>query len=513
MIDKKIIVNTVFLYFRMLLIMAVTLYTSRIILDKLGALNYGIYNVVGGIVFMVSFLNSALSNGFQRYYSIEIGRHDNKELQKVFSVSLLIQLFLIVVTLLVTETVGLWFVNTQLMIPPDRMFAANWVYQTSIIIFIFLLIRVPFHALIISYERMNIFAYISIVEVITQLLMVYALILIPCDRLIVYGILMAAIAFGVMLTYIFFAHRCNRVLQFRMMMIKDKLKSLLSFSGWNTFGSLSGVIRMNGINILLNMFFTPIVNAANGFANQVSGGVNALAGNILLASQPQVIKNYAAGRIDIMLNISYSIIRYSFCLLWVMSLPLILQMEFVYHIWLGTETPEYTVIFTQLVLIIALIDSSASPLATMVYACGKMRNYQIIVSCIIMTIIPISYLVLKLWGSPIYVFFASMFVSICAQIARITIINGLYPEFLIHDFIKQAIVPCLKMIVISAGLIFILYFLIHQITQIDFNSNTANWCMLIINILITALISYLVGLNKEERNSINHKISNLLCHR
>lgn len=512
MINKKIIINTVFLYFRMLLIMAVTLYTSRIVLEKLGEMNYGIYNVVGGVVAFVSFLNSALSNGFQRYYSIEIGKKDNEGLQKMFSVSLFLQFALIIVVLLITETVGLWFVNNKLVIPPDRMFAANCVYQTSILIFIFLLIRVPFHAMIISYEKMNIFAYISIVEVIAQLLMVYALSWIQADRLAIYGVLMASISFLVMLSYIFYALRCNATLKIKPIIIKERLKSLLGFSGWNTFGSLSNVVRISGLNVLLNMFFTPIVNTANGFANQVSGGVNALAGNILLASQPQVIKNYSAGHIDVMLDISYSIIRYSFCLLWVMSFPLILQMDFIYHIWLGDDTPEYTVIFTRIVLITALIDSSASPLATMVYACGKMRNYQVIVSCIIMMVIPISYIILKFFeGTPTSVFFAAMAVSACAQIARVSIVKQLYPDFKVRVLIRSALYPCLKMILVSVIAVFAVYIATNKTFNINLTSNAANWGMLFFNIAVTALICFFVGLNKLERISIKQKITNILC--
>lgn len=507
MIEKRIAINTIFLYIRMILVMGVTLFTSRIVLRELGVTDYGIYNVVGGVVAMVSFLNTSLSNGYQRYFNIALGKESDEELQRVFSASLYIQVSLIAVTLLLCETIGLWFVNHKMSIPIDRLTAANYVYQSSLFIFIMVLLRVPFHAVIIAYEKMNIFAYISVIEVIAQLGCAYTLSIFPIgsDRLIIYGIIMAFISFTVMTSYVFFARRCNRQLLAIPIGEKDTLKDMLSFSGWNIFGSVAHLIRGNGINILLNVFFNPAINAANGFASQVSGGITALAHNVLTASKPQVVKHYAKGNIQSMLGLTYSVSRYVFCLLWIMSFPIILKINYIFQLWLGNETPQYTQCFTILVLCTGVIEAFASPISTLAHATGRMKAFQISVSIVIMLVLPLAYLALKLGCPPQSVYYVSFFIGILAQVTRIYVIKRIIPEFSYRSYWRLVISRCLVVVISSLVFIgtseFLFLFKIPQLID------------LFVLITFTFILVLIVGLTKDERSFIIDKISHKICQR
>lgn len=498
MIEKRIAINSVYLFLRMILVMGVTLYTSRVVLAELGVVDYGIYNVVAGVVSMVSFLNTALANGYQRFFNIALGNQSHEDLQKCFSTSLLIQVCVILITLFLCESIGLWFLNHEMTIPSNRMFATNWVFQTSIIIFCFALIRVPFHAVIISFEKMSVFAYLSVVEVLLQLGLVYTLSFQKGDRLIAYGNLMTLLAFCVMLAYIFFAWKTHPKLKIIVKSQSATLKKMLSFSGWNIFGSIAHVFRSNGLNVLLNMFFSPIINAANGFASQVSSAVTALSQNVMIASRPQVIKSYAQGDYSKMLEITYTMSRYVFCLLWLMSFPLILNIKYVYSLWLGSETPEYTELFTILVLINNLAEAFSSSLAALVHASGNMRKFQILVSLTLISVIPISYLILKCGYPPQAVFYVNIIISICAQLVRLILIRKITPSFSIKEFSKSVISRCILLVLVSILFIYPLtkYLLV----------NIHSLLSLIVTIIVTAIIIFIIGLNSEERKRISNLI-------
>lgn len=498
MIDKRITFNTGFLFLRMILVMGVTLFTSRLILKELGDTDYGIYNVVGGVVAMVSFLNTALSNGYQRFFNIALGKENKDELQKVFSSSLTIQFIVALLSIILCETIGLWFLNHEMSIPINRLKAANFVFQTSLIIFILILIRVPYHALIIAYEKMNVFAYISIVEVLLQLIAVYLLMLYDGDRLILYGILMATIGFFVMCSYVFFAKKNNGKLKSRPSLAPGYLRKLLSFSGWNIFGAIAHLLRGNGLNVLLNIFFTPAVNTANGFASQVSGGVTALAHNVLTASRPQVIKHYAKGNINEMLYLTYAVSRYIFCLLWIMCLPIMLKIDYIFEIWLGNDVPEYATLFTVLVLCTSLIEAFAAPISTLIHATGVMRNFQLCVSLTIMMVIPIAYIFLKCGYPPETVFYVSLGVGIMAQSVRVIIVKKQIEDFSYLDYWNKTISKCILLILYSISILGLLqwYWLKELPNLVD---------LLAVGVINTIVV-LIIGLNKEEREFLIKKI-------
>lgn len=325
--NKRIAKNTLFLYFRMLLIMLVTLYTSRVVLKSLGVEDFGIYNVVGGFVSMLSFLNTSIANGFQRFFNFELGKERIGTVKRMFSVSLSIQIGLSLLILLLAETVGLWFLNASMNIPSDRIVAANWVYQCSVLMLIITLFRAPYDAIIIANEKMDFYAYIGICEVVFKFLIAYVLVKVPYDVLVSYAILMAFVTIGIFICYVFFVHARFAYLHFVPIIDKGLMRQMLGFSGWNVIGSLAHLMKGQGVNIVLNVFFGPVVNAARGIAFQIQSGVTVFVGNFQLAARPQMIKSYAAGDVSGLISLFYRISRFSFLLLWLIILPLLFKIN------------------------------------------------------------------------------------------------------------------------------------------------------------------------------------------
>lgn len=500
--NSRIAKNTLFLFLRMVLVMGVTLFTSRVLLHKIGITDFGIYSVIGGVIAMVSFLNTSLASGYQRFYNMSLGKDDENELQQVFSSALMIQLVLLTGCLILCETIGVWFLNNRMTIPPDRLYASNWVFQSSFIIFCFALLRVPYHGIIIAYEQMNVFAYISLVEVGAQLGLVYCLGIFDVDRFILYGWLMALVAFLVFCAYVYYARRCNRNLKFRLKYDKGLLRQLLGFSGWNIFGSMAHILRTNGVNILINMFFTPAVNAANGFATQVNGGVSGMASNVLTASNPQIMKFYAQRKYEQMLELSFNAQRYTFCLLWLMSFPVMLKIDYIFSLWLGSEVPPYSATFTVLVLVGALVEAFASPMATLVYATGKMMRYQVCVSAIIMLIIPVSYIALRAGGAPQSVFYISIAVGAAAQTARFLIVRSLIPQFSIRQFCRRVLLRAVLLVAATVAVV--------CGCQCIGMSALPQMLDLVAATLMTGLLCWFIGINGEERKAMILKFKSIL---
>lgn len=494
--NRRIVKNTFFLYLRMLLVMIVTLYTSRVVLKVLGVEDYGIYNVVGGVVSMLSFLSTAISNGYQRFFNIALGNNDEIQLQELYSTSFSIQIIFSIICIILGETIGLWFLNNCMVIPENRIVAANWVYQCSIFMFIITLFRTPYNAIIISYEKMNVFAYISILEVIGKLLIVFALVMIKYDKLIMYSVLHIVFSVIIYVLYAYSAKKCNKKLFFSINFNSNYIKSILSFSGWNLFGSLAHMLKGNGLNILLNIFFNPTVNAARAIAYQMSSAITSFSSNIMTASRPQIIKYYAIRDYNEMNKLSYRITKYSFFLLWCLSLPLIIKMDFVIDLWLGNNKPELASSFCKIVILTTLIESFGAPISTLVHASGNMKKFQLIISMIVMSILPISYITLRLGGNPQSAMYVSLFVNIIAHIVRIIIVGSIV-KFDTIEYIKQGIVPCILVGSVS-GLISIILF------SKDMGTSVSILQILLIVICVLITIYYL-GFNKTEKHAIKNK--------
>ena len=322
--NKRIAQNTLFLYFRTLVILLVSLYTSRVVLNVLGIDDYGIYNVVGGIVLMFQFLNVGMIDVSQRFLTYELGKNDGQQLQKVFSTSLIIHLIIIFFLLILAETVGLWFLNHKMNIPTSRIIAANWVFQFSILTFIIKIFSVPYNASIVAHEHMKVYAYVSILEVILQLAIVFLLKGSASDKLILYAILMSFVTLLVSIMYTLYCKKYFKECKFRNDIDKQLLHKMLSFAGWSFLGNIGYSLKMQGINILINLFFGPAVNAARGVAYQVNAGIYNFVSNFQIAMKPQITKRYAMGDTNSMMVLVHNSSRYSFFLLLYLTLPVLI---------------------------------------------------------------------------------------------------------------------------------------------------------------------------------------------
>ena len=494
--NKRIAKNTLMLYVRMLLIMAVSLYTSRVILQALGVEDFGLYNVVGGVVVLFTFINNAMVASTQRFLNFEIGRNNLDEARKVFSASLNIHIIIAGAFLLLAETVGLWFLNRYIQIPEGREIAANWVYQFSIIVSILNIIRSPYNAAIIAHEHMSFYAYVSIIEVILKLAIVYMVYLFA-DRLIAYAFLMMMVTLIVLGVYYIFCKRKYEICRYQFEYDRKRYMALASFSGWSLFGSLANMGASQGINIILNMFFGVSVNAAMGIANQVNAAVYQFVSSFQTAFNPQIIKSYAAGDKIYFISLIMNTSRYSFLLLFLLALPIYICCPEILSIWLGT-VPEYAVEFCRLMLLFLLIDAVQGPLWVSAQATGKIRNYQILMSVLILLNLPITYVLLIFFKNPEIAIIVRVAVNFITAVARVIYLNHLY-DFPIGRYMKDVILKCLVVMVIS----YPIPYLVHNMFGTTLIDTFAN--VFIAMISATVFIA-LIGLRSKERVLIISKV-------
>lgn len=493
--NKRIARNTLMLYVRMMLIMLVSLYTSRVLLQELGVQDFGIYNVVGGTVSLLSFLNTALANGFQRFFNIEIGLGNRQKLQELFSSSLFIQLVLIGFCLFLAETIGLWFVKNELVVSDARKDAAFILYQCVVAIFLITLWRTPYNAIIFAYERMDAYAIISIVEVLLNLGMVFCLQALPYDRLAMYGFLLVAVQMLIFLCYFLYVKVVFRGLQSQIVAHTVLVRQLFSFSGWNLFGSIAHLLRENGVNIVLNLFFGPVVNAARGISHQVSAGIYTFASNFQLASRPQMIKSYAKGEYKEVLSLCFSITRLSFYLLWILAVVMVVNIKFILDLWLGKMYPEKTISFTILAIAISLLDAFANPITTIVHATGIMKRFQITCSSIILLIVPASYLLLR-WGfPPEATYVVSIIILFIVHCVRLLLVRRLATFFSIREYVRRAVIPCVKVALISAALMAGVMILFHS-----------PFLLLCFSIAVPMVTVYVFGMTSIEKRFVCEKL-------
>lgn len=416
--NKRIAKNTLLLYFRMLLLMAVTLFTSRVVLDALGVEDFGIYNVVGGVVAMFSVLSGSLSAAISRFITYELGKGNQERLKVIFSSAIIIQVSIAVTICVLVEILGVWFLNSKMNISAERMEAANWVLQCSVFTFMINLISVPYNAAIIAHERMKAFAYIGILEAFLKLAVAYVLYMSVFDKLKLYAVLLTLVAIIIRLIY---GHYCTRHFEectFHMLYDKKVMKDIGGFAGWNFIGSASGVLRDQGGNIIINLFCGPAVNAARGIAFQVHGAVQGFITNFMTALDPQITKNYALGNKDYLMFLIYQGARFAYYLVLLLSLPILLNTDYILRLWLGT-VPEHAVSFVQLVLVFTLSESISRPLVSAQNATGKIKNYQAVVGGLQMMNLPISYVLLRCGYMPEAVFVVSIILSQCCLAARL----------------------------------------------------------------------------------------------
>lgn len=495
--NKRIAKNTLLLYIRMLFIMAVSLYTSRIILATLGISDYGIYNVVGGIVIMLSFLNGAMSSATQRYLTFELGKGNLSRFQSVFSTTIQIHVLLSLCIIILAETMGLWFLLNKMQIPVNRLTASIWVYQCSIITAVISIMSVPYNAVVIAHERMSAFAYISVLEVALKLIIVFLLPMINCDRLITYSLLIMLVQLLIRLCYSIYCNRHFKEAKYKHQYERNLMKEIFSFAGWSFVGHFASVMHTQGVNVLLNMFFGPIVNAARGIAVQVQMAVFQFCGNFQTALNPQITKTYAQGDLESMNRLIYRSSRFSFFLLFMLTFPVILEAGEVLSIWLK-NVPNDTVVFLRIMLCTSLLWTFSNPMSAAVQATGKVKKYNMVCGCILLAVLPCSWGVLKM-GFPAYsVFVVHFFLELISQIVRMYMLCSLV-KFSIKEFLCEI---CPKIVsVVGVSIILPLFFFMYMEQSV-----IRLVVVVFISFVSTSIAVYCLGLTSNERYFIKEKV-------
>lgn len=489
---SRIAKNTLFLYFRQILIMLVSLYTVRVVLNVLGAEDYGIYNVVAGVVVLFSFVNNAMASSVQRYLTFFIGKNDAEKTQDVFSKSLVIHILICLILILLAETVGVWFLNTKLNIPAERSAAAFWCYQAAVITTLINIIRVPYNAVIIAYEKMSFFAWLGVIEAILKLAIVFLLIISPFDKLVAYSLLLTFVALVILAVYTLYCKRNFETAHYKKSSDKKLGKELISFSGWSLFGAAANVANNQGMNILLNLFTNVVVNAAMGIANQVNTAVYSFVGNFQTSFNPPLVKNYSSGNRNEFLKLLNRSSKWSFYLLWFITLPVFINCNYLLFLWLK-NIPDYAISFVRLVLVLSLIDVFNNPLYTSINAFGNIKFYTLVISVFKFFPFLIVFILFKCGFPPEIVFYSQILCSFVVNTWRILYVNKKI-NINLWNYLIDVILRCVLIVLIT--LPFSVFF--HH-----FLCNTQSFSSLILSCLQTCslniLVLYFIGFSKSER--------------
>ncbi len=491
--NKKLAKNTLFMYFRMLLTMIVGLYTSRVVLQTLGIEDFGIYNVVGGVVVLFTFINSAMSTVTQRHLAYELGKKDG-DMSKIFSMCFNIHVGIAIIITLLAETGGLWFLNNKMNFPENKMLVVNIVYQITILTTIANIIRVPYNALILAEEHMNFYAYTGIVEALLKLLIVYLLVFLALNKLILYAVLLFLVISIINIIYIYYCK--SRFHDIKLIKVHDRniYKSLLSFSGWSMFGSLANVGYQQGINVLINIFYGVTFNTVVGIANQVNTNISNFVVNFQQALNPQLIKTQSSGDKERQFSLICKASKFSFLIMFFIALPLMINLNYVLELWLGIF-PSHTIEICNIIVIAALIESLSGPLFVTIYAVGKIKKYQIAISTLLLLNVPISYLIGKFGGSAEGMFYVRMLIYVLCFVTRIIFLKELI-DLDWKKYLINAVVP----IIIVLCVIFIPIVCLYKFLIVD------NFiCFVLISSIIViyeSIVILFLGLTNSERKGI-----------
>lgn len=500
--NKRIAKNTLFLYIRMIIMMLVNLYTARLILQALGVQDFGIYNVVAGIIVLFTFINGSLSVASQRFLNFSLGKGNVNEVGRVFSMSLTAHMVIALLVFLFSETIGL-IILRNMNFPIDRYYAVEWTYQYAVLTCLVKIVRVPYNASIIAYEKMSFYAWISIIEAFLNLLIVFVLILFKGDKLIVYSCLLLMLTFIINLIYLIYCKLNFSTCKYRFFWDTKLMKKFLSFMGWSLAGSIANVGAQQGLNMIINIFCGVYVNAAVGISNQVMSAVGNFLSNFQTAFNPQLVKSYASNDEHYFMTLIFKSSKFSYYLMLIISLPVLINCDFFLKVWLGT-VPIYAVEFSQLMIVFLLFDAISGPLWISVQATGKIKHYQLLMAFLILLNLPLTYIVLRLGLSPVYVFVGRVSINIITLLARIIYLRKLI-NLPIYRFIKDVLLVLLIVTVISLPLPIFLDSLV-----------TTNWinviCISFCSIIISSTTIYYIGLTRGEKNFLHEliikKISN-----
>ena len=486
--NKTIAKNTIFLYFRMMLTMIISLYTSRVILQVLGVDDYGIYQAVGGIVGFLSFVNNALSTGSSRFITFGLGEGDPQKLKNIFSTTLTTHICLAIIIAILAETIGLWFLHNKLVIASERMVAAEFVFHLSVLTAFFSLTQVPYGACIIAHEKMCVYAYVSIIEAVSKLLIVYMLTVGSIDKLKLYSVLLCALQVGIILFYRMYCVRNFEEAKFRLYLDRKLFKDIAGFSGWSLFACTSIALNSQGILVLLNMFFSPAVVAARAISLQVNSAANSFVSNFQTAANPQIVKRYAAKDYEGSKQLLLQTTKFSFYLMLLLSLPICLGAKQLLTLWLGT-VPEYTVIFLQLVIIQSLFCVFDTSFYRALYAKGRLKENALISPTLGLVRFPIIYILFKYGFSPVALSWASLFsYAILGLVVKPILIIKIV-DYTWKD-IFSVFVPCVEVVVCSLPIPLLLGWYLGDETL------TAFVIVVLVSVLSVLVSSWYVGLDK-----------------
>lgn len=506
--NEKILKNTIALYLRLILITLVSLYTSRIVLRSLGVEDFGLYNVVGGIVTLCSFLMSSMANSTQRFFSYEMGRSDLHALSRVFSMSITTHIIIIGFVLLLAETIGLWFLNSQIQIPDGREFAANCIYQFSIIILCIGVLTIPYTALVISHEDMNVFAVIGIVEAILKLIIAVAICISPIDKMVFYGLLLVSVSIFSFISYYIICRKRYKESIYHLFYDKKIFKQIFSFSTWSMFGQFAIIGANQGTNILVNMFYSVTANAAMGIAAQVNSAISSLAGNIQTAFKPPITKSLAAKNFCYFNTLVYYSTKIAFYILFVVALPLMLNIDVVLKIWLGT-VPQYTSEFCVLFIIASLFNTLGAAPGNSVEATGRIKSYQIVISFAFLSDVFVVYLLYKFGYPVVSGMVVKAMLNFVVVFIRIFFAKKEIESFSAMKYIKEVLLRILFSVILI---------LIPVIPLIRFfDVLYIRLFITLLSILLTCCSAYFIGLNKIEKEQlrlyVNKKFNSFASHK
>ena len=494
----RLLKNTIVLYVRTLITMIISLFTSRVILQNLGVEDYGVYNVVGGFVSMFAIVSSTLTGTTQRYLTYEIGKKEGANPQKIFGLSINIHIGLSVIILVLLETIGLWFLNEKLNISNDRIVAANWVYQFSILSFIINILSTPYNAVIIAHEKMKAFAYISLIDVVLKLIIVYLIVLSPYDKLVVYAFLLLLISVLDRLIYGIYCGRHFPESKYLFFNDKKLYKEIFGFASMNFIGAFADILCNQGVNVILNMFFGVTVNAARGIAISVQGAITRFVGDFTTALKPQIMKEYASGNLQRSLDLCYMGSKFSYFLMLLGGLPIIMRVPYILNLWLGVE-PEYTSDFVVLTLIMSAVMVLSNNITTIILANGNLKSFTFGIGGVRISMLPFIILLLHLGGTPQQAYGIIVIFEFFALIVRLCVTQKMVGASVVKEYFIKVITRIFIVTIIS--IIPAVYF-----NMILYNNLLGFICETLACILLSIFAIYIVGLNNNEKIVVREKI-------
>ena len=499
--NKRIAKNTVMLYIRMLLVMGVSLYTSRVILSTIGIEDYGIYNVVGGFVSMFSIITSSITVSISRFITIELGKGDLEKLRMVFQTSLRIQLIISFIIIILTEAVGIWFLYNKMQIPEGRHDAAQWVLHCSILTFAISLLTVPYRSSIVAHEKMSVYAYISILEVFLKLGIVYLLYISSHDRLVLYAILMLIVSIVLALIYVVYCRHNFKECSGKSHTDSTTFRNMWGFAGWSFLGNSAYILNTQGVNMIMNIFFGVIVNAARGIANQVDSAVSQFSSNFTVAINPQIMKSYAIGNKQEAFLLTCRGAKFSFMLMYLIALPIILEADQILHLWLGTP-PDNSAKFVIWTVLASLINTIGHPLLTLVNASGDIKKYQIYITLFGFAPFPLTWIAFKLGATVIWAYIIYFCIYYVLAYVRLWLVHNKtgipYSLFLREAILRTHIVALISLILPFL----VIRFCEPSIIRLSITT--------IVSVLSCAITMFIIGLTTNERKAILTKIENII---